>query len=211
MPATQSSARPTAARDGPGSAFPPRPPVGTSGSEILAGGLTAVSCPTASNCTAAGPAGVVATSNGTDWRLQARTKSAGEGGPVSGGILFGQFELIACLSARHCIAALSEANGSRFVTSDDGGRSWTRVGPSLPYSIEQLTCPTRSECLASATDRESTAVVLQSFDGGWRFRRAPLPPLAIGATGAGYVVACAGARDCLALGAGASGVVAVGH
>lgn len=93
-------------------AFPPQPPTGTSGSEILEGGLTGIACFGPTRCLAGGPAGVLATTDGTQWSLRFSTPGPDNGGVVSGGMLFGELQLFTCASALRCVAVVSTPNGN---------------------------------------------------------------------------------------------------
>jgi hypothetical protein len=92
-------------------AFPPQPPVGTSGSEILGGGLTSVSCFTATSCIAGGPAGVLATADGALWSVRYQVPGPGNGGVVIDGMLYGQVQQLACPGPSRCVAVFVGPNG----------------------------------------------------------------------------------------------------
>jgi hypothetical protein len=207
-------------------AFPPQPPVGTSGSEILGGGLTSISCFTATSCIAGGPAGVLATSDGTHWSVRYQVPGPGNAGVVIDGMLYGQVQQLTCPGPSRCVAVFDDPNGESLRLSTDGGRSWTRFAapragsgaPSWPptFASAALACPSLSECLDGGADAEG-AVVLESEDGGVRWHAVALPTLGgaaapiAGVPGGGYdTVACAGPRWCLVLGAGGVGESAIG-
>lgn len=192
--------------------FPPPPAAGTSGSEILGGGLASVSCFSPRSCIAGGSAGVLSTTDGTHWSVVERTPGPGAGGLVSGGILFGQLQMLSCAARDRCVGAFTLPTATSLRLSTDGGRRWHRVA-STPVGLDGLTCPSRAECLAAGSGRHG-AVVLQSRDGGQSFHAAPLPALSGAALPAmpapAYsTLACAGPTACMALGLGATGEVAV--
>jgi hypothetical protein len=193
-------------------AFPPQPPTGTSGSEILSGGLTSISCFGPRSCVAGGPAGVLATSDGVHWSLRYQTPGAGNGGVVSGGILFGTLELLSCGAPTRCVATFSTPDsGDQLRLSTNGGRTWRAVASPSRSTLSALVCPTAVECLAAGSGPNG-ARVLQSFDSGRHFTRAPVPSLAtapLSGLPASYpsapsytAIACAEPSACVALGTG---------
>lgn len=194
-------------------AFPPQPVAGTSGSEILGGGLTSISCFNARSCLAGGPAGVLATSDGRHWQVVEATPGPGDGGVVVDGILFGELQALSCPARSRCVGAFSTPNGEVGLRlSTDGGRIWHPVdAPAL--NVTALVCPSRSECLLAGSGPNG-AVVLESLDGGRHFRVAPVPPLgaaplAAVASPSYDALSCADPAHCVVLGAGAIGEVAV--
>ncbi len=194
-------------------AFPPQPPTGTSGSEILGGGLTSISCFGPRSCVAGGAAGVLATNDGATWAIRYQTPGPDNGGVVADGVLFGQLQLLACPTLSRCVGVISTADGVELELSVDGGRSWRSAASPTVTSVTSLTCPASSECLAAGSGSRG-AIVLESFDGGRRWSAAPVPGLleaaVDGVAAASYTtIACAAPRYCVALGAGAVGEVVV--
>ncbi len=192
--------------------FPPAPAPGTSGSEILGGGLTSVSCFSARSCLAGGPAGVLSTTDGVHWRVVEQTPGPTSGGVVSGGILFGELQLLACADRDRCLGAFSTPSGEDLRRSIDGGRTWHTVA-SGPLDLTAISCPSPGVCFAAGSGHHG-ALVLESMDGGRTFEAAPLPalssaPLPAIAAPSYTALGCAGATACMALGAGAVGEVAV--
>jgi photosystem II stability/assembly factor-like uncharacterized protein len=202
-------------------AFPPQPPTGTSGSEILGGGLTSISCFGPRSCIVGGPAGVLATTDGTHWSLRYQAPGAGNGGVVSGGILFGTLELLSCGAPSSCAATFSTPDsGDQLRLSTNGGRSWRTAAAPSGSTLSALICPTATECLAVGSGPRG-ALVLESLDGARHFSRAGVPPLAgapVSDVVASYpmaprytAVACAEPSTCLALGTATNEEVVVAH
>ncbi len=191
--------------------FPPPPAPGTSGSEILGAGLTSVSCFSARSCLAGGPAGVLSTTDGAHWRVVEQTPGPTSGGVVSGGILFGELQLLACADRDRCLGAFSTPSGEDLRRSTDGGRTWRTVA-SGPLDLTAISCPSPGVCFAAGSGRHG-GLVLESMDAGRTFEAAPLPalvgaPLPAVAAPSYTALACARATACMALGAGAVGEVA---
>ncbi len=183
--------------------------------------LDALSCPTSSVCVAVGatpqrPGGgqvdaALRTTDGVHWRVVEQTPGATNGGVVSGGILFGELQLLACAKRDRCLGAFSTPSGEDLRRSTDGGRTWRTVA-SGPFDLTAISCPSPGVCLASGSGRHG-ALVLESLDGGRTFQATPLPalssaPLPAVAAPSYTAFACAGATACMALGAGAVGEVA---
>lgn len=195
-------------------AFPPEPPLGASGSSFAGGGLTSISCFSVRHCVSGGPAGVLETNDGTDWRVFATTPGPGHGGTLADGILVNQLQLLVCPTPSRCIGALTNNNGLALLhVSTDGGRVWQRATSPATFVPSDITCPAISECLAAGSDVHGGAV-LESFDGGRRWSAAPLPTnggaSVAGVPSASYTsVSCSAPNHCVALGVGATGEVAI--
>ena len=194
-------------------AFPPQPPAGASGSEIPGSGLTSVTCFSATSCVSGGPAGVLTTSDGSRWSVDAETPTSGPGGVVVGGALVNQLQLLACPTVSHCIGVLTGSGAEVLAVTNDGGRIWRPAASPATFSANALVCPAASECLAAGSDAHG-AVVLESFDGGRQWSAAPLPTLGTAPVASlapsGYTaISCPDPAYCVALGAGTVGEVAI--
>lgn len=82
----------------------PQPPSGTSGDAIPGSGLTSISCTNPDTCVAGGPAGVLATTDGTRWRIRYETPTPGYGNQEASSPP-GQLQLLACPPPRPASAS----------------------------------------------------------------------------------------------------------
>jgi photosystem II stability/assembly factor-like uncharacterized protein len=113
-------------------------------------GLSAVSCPSASDCFAGGTVMLATTNGGSTW-----TQQAFFGGTVLG---------ISCASAKTCVAV--GFNGTISRTTD--GLHWTQEPRVTSASLHGVSCPTVSDCIAVGDN----GVILGSTNGGvsWSFQ-----------------------------------------
>lgn len=193
----------------------PQPPSGTSGDAIPGSGLTSISCTNPDTCVAGGPAGVLATTDGTRWRIRYETPTPGYGNQEASSPP-GQLQLLACPTPSACVGVFTNANGGDVIRrSANGGRTWTPE-PSAPklLAAAALVCPAITECLIGGTNSHG-ATLLETFDTARQWQPAPLPALGTNDTSRTPpeygAVTCPTATDCLALGAGAIGEVAISH
>src|SRR5208283_374396 len=95
---------------------------------------TVISCPSPSDCVAAGAEGTtfVTTDGGRRWRT----------GSLPSNYTFAAFS---CPTAGHCFA-LNDYGGALFSTTD-GGRTWSLVGTAIQGAYTSLfSCPSVSVC-----------------------------------------------------------------
>jgi photosystem II stability/assembly factor-like uncharacterized protein len=108
-----------------------------------------VDCLSATTCFGAGIAGLVRTSDlGTTWSVLSTPT----------GVLI---STVSCTDAQHCAAIGSSSTGFRFLTTADGGTSWTSNGLQATGSLRNLRCASASFCLVASDDG-----VMRSTDGG---------------------------------------------
>jgi len=188
-------------------AIQPTPnPAGAAGSE-----LGAVSCTSASACTAAGvstdrkaliPGTLAETWNGTRWTLQVtprprRARSSG----ISG---------VSCVSASACSAAGGYVSGAGVALPLAEGRNggyWSMQSPAEPFGakvsfLNGVSCPRDNACTAVGTynlSSRKTAVLAEAWD-GTRWRIQPAPDPAGSASSYLQAVSCPAAGSCTAVG-----------
>jgi len=135
--------------------------------------------------------------------------------------------LISCSNDSHCVSLETgnDSNGylvaSGELVTNDGGLTWsatpmtglTSLSTSVPMSIDSISCPTDTQCWASAHVVESEcngscpyipdqAVMLTTSDGGLTWTAEPLPtPPSVSLQYAGvYPVNCLSSTNCRAVG-----------
>jgi len=135
--------------------------------------------------------------------------------------------LMSCSDDSHCVTIESSNDSNGFLTvsgelvTNDGGLTWsalavtglTAPSASTPMYIDSISCPTTSNCWASAHVYESTcqgscpyvpdeAVMLATNDGGltWNAEPLPTPPSASLQYVSDYPVYCISDIDCRAAG-----------
>jgi hypothetical protein len=90
------------------------------------------------------------TTDGVRWRVVERTPGAPNGDVVSGGILFGQLQLLACARRDRWLGAFSTPSGEDLRRSTDNGRTW-RTLASGPFDLTANSCPSADVCLAAGS------------------------------------------------------------
>jgi hypothetical protein len=180
-------------------------PVGSSASE-----LTAVSCPSATRCTAVGDWQGGATArlaegwNGTTWGVQTTPNPAGAQSDL--------LRTVACPSASACIAiGTFTPNGSRIsspLAERWNGARWT-VAPEPPapsggldVSLADVSCSSATRCMAVGSyykpSTSSETPLAEAWDGAsWTAEPMPAPS---GARAAMVAVSCPSATSCVAVG-----------
>jgi photosystem II stability/assembly factor-like uncharacterized protein len=155
--------------------------------------LYSASCPTGTECVAVGDGTVLrSTDGGTAWS--------------SAVVPFGPdvvLRSVSCSSATICVAvgAWSPAAGPSaavVIRSTDGGSGWSHVTiPSGVATLQSVTCPTTSSCVAATGGSASTPSILYSTDGGETWSTSGVP------TTSGVrieSISCAPASFCLGAG-----------
>lgn len=160
--------------------------------------LIAVSCPSASSCTAVGAFGATEGTalpliehwNGRNWSRQAA--------PLPAGLRYGVLNDVSCASPSLCVAV---GNGQgRALAARWNGRAWSAAA--LPgaraVTLYGVSCHAAT-CLAAGADNNGTSPGTYLLNGTtWSFRSAPAP------RGAAYPalqsVSCPAAGQCLAVG-----------
>jgi hypothetical protein len=173
--------------------------------------LAGVSCPTATNCTAAGrytsSAGdelaLVEHWNGTAWTVQTTPLPAGANEDELAGI--------ACTSASHCTAVgfYSTSAGNAFTLAEvRTGSTWAVQSTPNPSDgsndLAAISCHTATNCTATGSDfSNATGVIVtlaEHWNGStWAAQSTPSPANPRGAIGL-YSVSCSSATSCTAVG-----------
>jgi photosystem II stability/assembly factor-like uncharacterized protein len=124
------------------------------------------SCPTTLMCamTMDGSSRIAVTTDGfAHIKTVQPTSTPGDTGPV---------EAVSCATPRSCVVAVDAASGMTFLTTSDGGLSWSASSVpaiGLPQAQEwQLRCDRRGDCIALMLGgaNDGQMVVMQSHDAG---------------------------------------------
>jgi hypothetical protein len=178
--------------------------------------FSAVSCPTATDCTAVGvPAGLGGTTvaeqwNGTTWTIQPA--------PAPPGLSQAQLSGVSCPAATACIAVGGARTGIEvppsMLAEAWNGTSWSlqtganRLG-ALSSELKGVACPSATFCVAIGDfiNRASTTRMLaETWNGlNWSIRSVPNPSATTGVLNA---VSCSSPTACTAVGSftGAAGI-----
>ena len=115
---------------------------------------------------------------------------------------------ISCPDQNHCWAVETTNSNAALISSSDGGANWSLVALPGTGLLYNLTCASRSLCLAAGSDTNGNPFVLRSSDGGltWARSNTPRPsprvssPPFVGPQSS-YIaaVACMTASTCLAI------------
>jgi photosystem II stability/assembly factor-like uncharacterized protein len=158
-------------------------------------GLTGVSCPTTSICTAVGN-GQIAVAGPASWAVQSA--------PVD------SVEAVSCPSGSDCLAGggVAPEGPGTVVRSTDGGTTWANVFalPNGVYSLAAVSCPVSSVCTAVGETQDAgqirpgqdagPGVVTRTTDGGTTWATQTLPA----GVGSLISISCYSTQDCVALG-----------
>jgi hypothetical protein len=115
----------------------------------------------------------------------------------------GVLTAVSCASASRCWAVGSPGPDATpvpptvIVATKDGGATWTAqvVPGSLGPSLNGVSCPTATTCMAVGSDASGSDLVLTTHDGGADWSQASAPANAIGLT----AVACTGIGLCVVI------------
>jgi hypothetical protein len=175
------------------------------------GNLAAVSCSSASACTAVGSyfngAGTMVTLaerwNGTKWAIQVTPNSSGAGGS--------QLTGVSCLTADVCVAAGYDTDAAGTIVplvETWNGAKWAIQAPPVPGGARAsgflaISCTSASACTATGDDTSTAGVSLtlaERWNGTkWTVQTTPNPS---GAAASGlFAVSCATSTACTATGA----------
>jgi hypothetical protein len=141
------------------------------------------------------------------------TWTAGTASEVTLGADFGSggtLNAVTCTSSSACVAVGTDGNGEPFALSGDPA-SWTQdnatelalgAGFGSGGTLNAVTCPSSSACVAVGTDGSGEPLVVSGNPTSWSASNASALALgsAHGSKGALTSVACAGAGSCVALG-----------
>jgi hypothetical protein len=180
------------------------------------GVLEAVSCVSATNCTAVGSYGTPASSalglplaehwNGSTWKVQYPPAPAGSGDST----LYG----VSCPTATSCTAVGSWQTGQGYAAFIErgSGSSWTVGTGSLPAGatgggLSAVSCTSSSACIAAGAYTGGSAgtggrpLAMRYSHGSWTASQPPIPATRSGGlTGISCVLTPAGVSDCTAVG-----------
>lgn len=183
--------------------------------------VTAVSCPAASACTAAGyyndTAGdgqsVLLSGAGTSWTA---IQAQGPADAVIGAGSYVSLFSLSCPSAGQCVAAgiYNSASGDRGLLESGSGRSWTPIAVPRPANevsndggilLDSVTCSPAAVCVATGGYNGTTApegMLVSGWGSSWTTSEVPLPA---NATSWGQYVgqntaSCPSAAECVAVG-----------
>jgi photosystem II stability/assembly factor-like uncharacterized protein len=151
------------------------------------------SCPSAETCVAvAGPRLLAVTADGGGhWRLESVPAPRGSSGA--------SLDQVSCPTALRCVVHFSDRGPGAFLSTVDGGRTWTAaatVPQGSPKGLWLLRCDPDGHCIgldpvgtASADD----LAAMRSTDGGrtWAAYSVHLPPTGI------LLLSCGDARHCM--------------
>lgn len=152
-------------------------------------GLTAIACPSTSDCWATSSGGSIISTNdgGSSWTTET----------VPSGIA--SLAAIACPNTSQCFAAGSTSNGSPLMLATaNGGASWsTQTLPSSVSSVTAIACPSSTNCFAV----DSSGDIVGTTDGGsaWAVEAA-----AAGDASSYAAITCVSVSDCWVAGQGPS-------
>lgn len=176
-------------------------------------GLNAVSCPSASHCTAVGwyqiPAGgfqlgLVESWNGNNWSVQANPS----GNNSNNSDLTG----VACATAKSCVAVGTVVNSSSdsdvFLAERWNGSTWTTAPVPQPVGmtsgwLNAVACPSAVDCFAVGTFSTGSGgylTVIEDWNGS-SWARQPGPS----AAGILFGIACLSTSNCFTVGAATGG------
>lgn len=168
-----------------------------SGNSLAAtGGVSAISCSSASSCIAVGTAsqhsgGFVATTTdgGLSWSEQ----------PLPAGL--SSLSALSCSTAYQCVAAGTRTSGAAIVATTDGGHSWSYLD--LPDGVSSLTSVScaADRCWAVGSGSKGASLLNGSPDAPWTFGLIPRAVTTLSAVGC---TAGAGAPTCMAVGSAGS-------
>jgi photosystem II stability/assembly factor-like uncharacterized protein len=157
------------------------------------------SCPTAGFCVGAagGLTLAVTTDGGARWRIE--SLPAPPGGPG------GSVDDVSCATAADCVVHVTEGGTGTFLSTVDGGRTWTRatsVPVDAPASLWYLRCDVDGRCIGltpTGTNARGGIVAIRSADNGrtWAVSAdKPAPATDI------FMVSCGDALHCMDVSAG---------
>jgi hypothetical protein len=141
--------------------------------------LEAVSCPSASACTAVGytlQSGRTLAErwNGRSWVHQPSPNPLpGHGGTLSG---------VSCPSSSSCVAVGSDGSGDRTLVERWTGARWSIVETGHAGSLDAVSCPTTHACVAVGSDAEYSYCCVTTM------------PVAMGSSGGAWVASPVAAR-----------------
>jgi uncharacterized repeat protein (TIGR02543 family) len=174
------------------------------------GSLYAISCTSATACTAAGQDGnnepLVLTGNPSTWNASNATEIALGSGFSGAGDLQG----ISCTSATKCTAVGSDGNSRSLILTGDPS-SWTAInayevtlGSSFgsPVELYAISCTSATSCTAVAGDGHHQPFTLIGDPSSWTVSNASETTLGSGFGNSGYLLAvsCTSATTCTAAG-----------
>ena len=179
----------------------PNPAGGTFG-----GGLSAVSCTSATACVAVGSYNngtalvtLAEVWNGTSWSIQPTPNPAGAG--------FSTLAGVSCVTASACTAVGSYFDGSNYLSLAEAwnGASWSIQSTPNPSgatfsSLSGVACPTANYCTAVGSSNGATSVALaEAWNGStWSLQTVPTPSGGTSPSLSG--VSCTTATQCTAVG-----------
>jgi photosystem II stability/assembly factor-like uncharacterized protein len=157
--------------------------------------VDAVTCPTTTTCIAVGDSLLVSTDGGATWS----TKTTPSG--------FTDLRSISCSSSTQCVAIGTNPEGINdesvsaiAVETTDGGATWTNVVmPSSTPTLDQVSCPSTSICVAAGSSQSygGAAPFYQSNDGGATWAPASTTPSQISEVAG---LACPAVSHCAVVG-----------
>jgi len=153
------------------------------------------SCPTAETCMAVAGSRQIAvtTDGGGHWRIESVPAP-----PDSSGAALDQ---VSCPTADKCVAHFADDGPGAFLSTIDGGRTWTAaatVPRDSPRNLWLLRCDPDGDCIGlypTGTNTDDRLAVLRSADHGrtWTAYSVHLPPTEI------LLLSCGDARHCMAV------------
>jgi len=165
-------------------------------------GVGAIACPTATLCIAVGATVLVSHDGGASFAQVG----------VANGIQ--ALRSISCSNATTCVAVGQNAAGgfnsqaaAEVIVTSDGGQTWSHgTAPAGSASIDQVTCPTTSTCLATgpSPDGTSSALLYSSGDQGSTWK---IEPSQVASVVQPSSLLCTSSSHCVAAGRQADGSV----
>ncbi len=152
--------------------------------------FTSASCAGAS-CLVAGQA------SGAPWATGARVTAHPTWAPTTPLPDGSGIDAVACVESSRCVV-IGGQSPPHALLSTDAGQSWQTLGalPSSVQTITQMTCSSRSHCVAAGLSTTGGPVVTSTSDGGTSWQTAALPTTVSSVLS----VACSSAGRCLATG-----------
>lgn len=152
------------------------------------------SCPTAEVCmgAAGGLTLAVTTDGGARWRIESLPAPQGRPGA--------SIDDVSCATAADCVVHVAAGGTGTFLSTVDGGRTWTRatsVPPDAPASLGYLRCGAGGRCIGLAptgTNTNGGIVAMRSADHGRTWvvsANQPAPATDI------FMVSCGDALHCM--------------
>jgi photosystem II stability/assembly factor-like uncharacterized protein len=153
------------------------------------------SCPTAEICIAVAGSRQLAltTDGGGHWSI--------ESVPVPPGSTGAAIDQVSCPTAQHCVVHLYDHGPGTFLSTGNGGRTWTEAAAiprGSPENLWLLRCDPDGDCIGlypTGTAAHDELGVMRSTDNGrtWTAYSVHLPPTAI------LLLSCGDARHCMAV------------